>query len=41
MRRTVNSELDEQEEIREDLLRYCELDTLAMVRIWEVLEELK
>lgn len=26
---------DEQEEIREGLLRYCELDTLAMVKIWE------
>ncbi len=25
------------EETRENLLRYCELDTLAMVRIWEVL----
>ncbi|MEJ2606697.1 MAG: DUF2779 domain-containing protein [Anaerolineales bacterium] len=24
-------------ETRENLLRYCELDTLAMVRIWEVL----
>jgi len=25
------------EQIREDLLRYCELDTLAMVKIWEKL----
>ena len=27
--------LEEQEEIREALLRYCELDTYAMVKIWE------
>jgi len=27
-------------EMRENLLRYCELDTLAMVRIWEVLSEI-
>jgi hypothetical protein len=25
------------DKIREDLLRYCEMDTLAMVRIWQVL----
>lgn len=30
---------DEQALVREQLLRYCELDTLAMVRIWEKLEE--
>ncbi|MEC4175635.1 hypothetical protein VIN30_04165 [Adlercreutzia sp. R7] len=29
----------EQTLIREQLLRYCELDTLAMVRIWEKLRE--
>lgn len=29
----------EQTVIREQLLRYCELDTLAMVRIWEKLRE--
>ncbi|MEC4273233.1 hypothetical protein VJ923_08700 [Adlercreutzia sp. R25] len=29
----------EQALIREQLLRYCELDTLAMVRIWEKLRE--
>jgi len=28
---------DEAEAVREQLLRYCELDTLAMVRIWEAL----
>ena len=28
---------DEKEIIRKHLLKYCELDTLAMVRIWEVL----
>jgi hypothetical protein len=32
-----DDELDKQEGIRENLLRYCELDTLAMVRIWEAL----
>lgn len=26
--------------IREDLLAYCKLDTLAMVRIWEKLQEI-
>ena len=31
---------EEQEKIRYGLLRYCELDTLAMVRIWEKLKEL-
>jgi hypothetical protein len=30
----------ELETIRKDLLAYCKLDTLAMVKIWEVLEEL-
>ncbi len=28
------------DEIREDLLAYCHLDTLAMVKIWEQLEEI-
>ena len=28
-----------QESIRQDLLAYCQLDTLAMVKIWEVLRE--
>lgn len=31
---------DEQARIREQLLKYCELDTLAMVRIWEKLCDL-
>lgn len=30
---------EEQEQIREALLRYCELDTLAMVKIWEKFRE--
>ena len=30
---------EEQEEIREGLLEYCELDTLAMVKIWEKFRE--
>jgi len=28
------------DQILKNLLKYCELDTLAMVRIWEELEEL-
>ncbi len=31
--------LKEQEKIRERLLKYCELDTYAMVKIWEKLKE--
>ena len=31
---------DEQIKARQDLLEYCHLDTLAMVRIWERLEEI-
>lgn len=30
---------DEQAAVREQLLRYCELDTLAMVKIWQKLRE--
>ena len=30
---------EEQEQIREGLLRYCELDSLAMVKIWEKFRE--
>ena len=30
---------EEQEEIREGLLKYCELDTLAMVKIWRKFKE--
>jgi len=31
---------DKREAIRRDLLAYCRLDTLAMVRIWKKLEEI-
>ena len=34
-----NKTPEEQEEIREALLRYCELDTYAMVKIWEKFNE--
>lgn len=34
-----NYSLEEQKEIRECLLKYCELDTYAMVKIWEALNE--
>lgn len=30
---------DDQKEIKEDLLKYCELDTYAMVKIWEKFKE--
>ena len=30
---------EEQEEVRKNLLKYCELDTFAMVKIWEKLKE--
>jgi len=30
----------ERDKLREDMLRYCEFDTLAMVKIWEKLEKL-
>jgi hypothetical protein len=33
-------ENEEREKIRQDLLAYCRLDTLAMVRIWEKLVSL-
>ena len=35
-----NYSKEEQEKIRYGLLKYCELDTLAMVRIWEKLKEI-
>ena len=35
-----NYSKEEQEKIRYGLLKYCELDTLAMVRIWEELKEI-
>ena len=37
--RMAKMELDEIEEWREHLLKYCELDTFAMVKIWEKLIE--
>lgn len=35
-----NHTKEEQEEIRKGLLKYCELDTLAMVKVWEKLKEI-
>ena len=35
----INKSKEEQEYIRERLLRYCELDTYAMVKIYEKLKE--
>jgi hypothetical protein len=32
-------ELEEAKASREALLRYCELDTWAMVKVWEKLKE--
>ena len=31
---------EEQEQVRNNLLKYCELDTYAMVKIWEKLREI-
>ena len=31
---------EEQEQVRNNLLKYCELDTYAMVKIWEKLKEI-
>jgi len=31
---------DEKEQIKKDLLEYCKLDTLAMVRIYEFLVDI-
>lgn len=36
-----NLSKSEQEKVRESLLKYCELDTYAMVKIWEKLKELQ
>ncbi len=36
-----NRRKEEQEEIRKALLEYCKLDTLAMVKVWEKLKEIK
>ncbi|MDO4497799.1 MAG: hypothetical protein Q4B58_08240 [Bacteroidales bacterium] len=30
---------EEQEKARQSLLKYCELDTYAMVKVWEKLKE--
>jgi len=40
--RSVQPDLDKdtREQIRTNLLKYCELDTLAMVKIWEVLKNI-
>jgi len=35
-----NKTKEEQEKIRNGLLEYCKLDTLAMVRVWEKLKEI-
>ena len=35
----INHEKEEQEKIRNGLLLYCGLDTLAMVKVWEKLKE--
>lgn len=35
----INHEKEEQEKIRNELLLYCGLDTLAMVKVWEKLKE--
>lgn len=37
----VNHTKEEQEEIRNELLVYCGLDTLAMVKVWEKLKEVE
>lgn len=37
----INKPLEDQKYIRERLLRYCELDTYAMVKIYEKLKEIK
>ena len=34
-----NLSLEEQAKLRENLLKYCQLDTYAMVKIWEKLKE--
>lgn len=35
-----NMDLEMQKQVRESLLRYCELDTFAMVKIWQKLGEI-
>ena len=36
----LSAKEDEQAEIRNSLLKYCELDTLAMVKIWQFLHDI-
>ena len=36
----INHSKEEQERIRNGLLEYCKLDTLAMVKVWEKLKEM-
>ena len=36
----VNLSIEDKEHVRERLLRYCELDTYAMVKIWMYLNDL-
>ena len=36
----ADMEQEQLEEYREHLLRYCELDTYAMVKVWEKLKEI-
>jgi len=36
-----NMSKEEQEKVRKSLLKYCELDTYAMVKIWEKLKNIK
>ena len=38
--RIQNMPPEEAAATREALLRYCELDTLAMVKVWEKLKEI-
>jgi hypothetical protein len=35
-----NQDSSEKEKIRQDLLDYCRLDTLAMVKVWQYLNNL-
>lgn len=37
----TNLSKEEQEKVRNGLLKYCKLDTLAMVKVWEKLKEVQ
>jgi len=39
LRMRASTDIEEQEQIKRDLLEYCHLDTLAMVRILEKMKE--